>query len=39
MAAEPEGHRNTKADRFYNKVRWLGPLAGIYKILRELLSH
>ncbi|CQR63951.1 Hypothetical Protein sle_44930 [Streptomyces leeuwenhoekii] len=39
MAAQPEGHQNTKADRFYNRVRWLGPIVAIYKILREFLSH
>ena len=39
MAAQPVGHQNNKADRFYNRVRWLGPIFTIYKIVREFLSH
>ncbi len=39
MAQQPEGHQNTKADRVYNKVRWLGPIYTIYKIVREALGH
>ncbi|WP_258572592.1 hypothetical protein [Streptomyces sp. KM273126] len=40
MAAQPEGHQNAnnKADRVYNRVRWLGPIYTIYKIVRETLG-
>jgi hypothetical protein len=41
MAAQPSGHQNggDKADRVYAKVRWLGPIFTIYKIVREFLSQ
>lgn len=39
MAEQPEGHQNGKADRLYRKVRWLGTIFAIYKIVREFLSH
>jgi hypothetical protein len=39
MAHQPEGHRDSKADRFYNRVRWLGPIYTIYKIIREFLGQ
>lgn len=38
MAIKPEGQQTEKADRTYNRVRWLGPLYTIYKIVREFLA-
>jgi hypothetical protein len=40
MAARPEGHQNAnKADRIYGKVRRLGPIFMIYKVVCEFPSH
>ncbi|SCD81409.1 hypothetical protein GA0115242_115122 [Streptomyces sp. SolWspMP-5a-2] len=39
MAAQPEGHQNTTADKIYRRTRWLGLVFTIYKIVREFLSH
>lgn len=38
MAIKPEGQQSGKADRVYNRVRWLGPIYTIYKIVREFLA-
>lgn len=38
MAVKPEGQQGSKADRFYNQARWLGPIYTIYKIVREFLA-
>lgn len=35
-APTPEDHPRSKADRAYDKVRWLGPLYTMYKIVKDL---
>lgn len=39
MAPQSEGHHSSKADKVYNRVRWLGPIYTAYKIVKEFLSQ
>lgn len=41
MAARPEGCRcdDSTAGRWYNRIRWLGPLYTAYRAGREFLER
>ncbi|ONK09249.1 hypothetical protein STBA_71040 [Streptomyces sp. MP131-18] len=38
MAEKPEGRRCDTVDRWFNRVRWVGPFYAIYRIAREFLG-
>lgn len=39
MAPQSKGHHSSKADKVYSRVRWLGPIYTVYKIVKEFLSQ